>query len=96
MVAGMLVAVLAALLPVGAATATLADRAAVYLEGRQHDGGGFSEPGRAPDPSLTGWVVLGLDAARRSPEDAAGYLVGKPAPAAQLWSCVSSRSQPWE
>lgn len=34
-----------------------------YLESRQLPSGGFAEPGRPADPSLTAWVVLGLKAA---------------------------------
>ena len=60
-----------------------------FLTRRQVDGGGFAEAGRAPDPALTAWVVLGLAAAGRDPASltAAGaspadYLAGKPYPTA--------------
>jgi len=53
-----------------------------YLESRQTDGGGFAEPGRSADPSLTAWVAVGLAAAGSPPQRAAGYLAGKPYPTA--------------
>jgi hypothetical protein len=34
-----------------------------YLEARQAAGGGFSEAGRAPDPTVTAWTTLALVAA---------------------------------
>lgn len=36
---------------------------AQYLESRQAESGGFSEPGRAPDAATTAWATLGLAAA---------------------------------
>jgi prenyltransferase beta subunit len=71
-------AVLIAALVFAAPAATPAD----YLLSRQQPDGGFAEPGRQSDPSLTGWAVLGLAATGRAPESAAGYLVGKPYPQA--------------
>jgi prenyltransferase beta subunit len=53
---------------------------AAYLEARQQPSGGFAEPGRAADPALTAWAVLGLRAAGRTPAGAAAYLEDKPAP----------------
>jgi hypothetical protein len=53
-----------------------------YLESRQTESGGFAEPGRSADPSLTAWAVVGLVAAGSPPERAAAYLAGKPYPAA--------------
>lgn len=46
-----------------------------YVAARQQPGGGFAEPGGRPDPALTAWAVLGLDAAGRKPQrDATDYL----------------------
>jgi hypothetical protein len=67
---------------VPAARASAVGDAARYLESRQQVSGGFAEPGRAADPGLTGWAVLGLAAAGRPPADAAAYLAGKPYPTA--------------
>ena len=53
---------------------------AAYLEARQQPSGGFAEPGRAADPALTAWAVLGLRAAGRTPAGPAAYLADKPAP----------------
>lgn len=60
-----------------------------FLGRRQVNGGGFAEVGRAPDPALTAWVVLGLAAAGRDPstvtvagESPADFLAGKPYPVA--------------
>ncbi|MCC6222660.1 MAG: terpene cyclase/mutase family protein [Thermoleophilia bacterium] len=72
---------LAALALAGPAGASNAD-AVDYLLTRQQSSGGFAEPGRSADPALTAWAVLGLRAAGRSVPDAAGYLAGKPYPAA--------------
>lgn len=58
------------------------DSAVSYLESRQAESGGFAEPGRNADPSLTAWAVLGLTAAGAPPERAAAYLAGQPYPAA--------------
>lgn len=44
-----------------------AQDAARYLEAHQDEGGGFAEPGRAPDVSTTAWAVLGLKAAGGAP-----------------------------
>ncbi len=79
---GALLAVAAALVLVAPAGAGLVDDAARYLEGRQQADGGFAEPGRAADPSLTAWAVLGLRAGGRTPDGAAAYLAGKPYPTA--------------
>ncbi len=48
-----------------------------YLESRQTPGGGFAEPGLAPDPTVTAWATLGLAAAGASGavlEQARAYL----------------------
>jgi energy-coupling factor transport system substrate-specific component len=83
---------LAAVLAPSRAAAAIADarsEAVAFLAGRQVDGGGFAEAGRAPDPALTAWVVLGLAAAGRDPasmtaggESPLDYLAGKPYPTA--------------
>jgi len=39
-----------------------------YVEGRQAESGGFSEPGRAPDAATTAWAAIGLAAAGGSTE----------------------------
>ena len=50
-----------------------------YVAARQQENGGFAEPGRASDPTLTGWAVLGLRAAGRLPERSAdAYLRSAP------------------
>jgi hypothetical protein len=61
---------------VGAAAVLLAAPGpADYVAARQQPGGGFAEPGGRPDPALTAWAVLGLDAAgRKPPRDATDYL----------------------
>jgi hypothetical protein len=56
--------------------------AVAYLKSRQQQDGGFAEPGRAADPSLTAWVVLALAAAGERSEQAAAYLAGQPYPTA--------------
>ncbi len=56
-----------------------------YVAARQGADGGFAEPGRSSDPSLTAWSVLGLRAAGRSPADpgaAVAYLSSQPYPTA--------------
>ncbi|MCC6221994.1 MAG: hypothetical protein IT201_00690 [Thermoleophilia bacterium] len=79
----LLAAVLATLAVAAPAHAGSGVGAAVSsLESRQTDGGGFAEPGRSADPSLTAWAVVGLAAAGSPPERAAAYLSGKPYPAA--------------
>ena len=55
------------------------EQAAVFVASRQQADGGFAEPGRRSDPSLTAWAVLGLAAAGRPPGRAAEYLDGRPA-----------------
>jgi hypothetical protein len=55
---------------------------AEYLLSRQQPDSGFAEPGGQSDPALTGWAVLGLEAAGRAPQSAAQYLRGKPYPKA--------------
>jgi hypothetical protein len=55
-----------------------------YLRAQQRANGGFGEPGRAAEVGLTGWVVIGLKAARSSPERpgrAASFLSGRSDPA---------------
>jgi hypothetical protein len=39
------------------------ETSAQYLASRQAPGGGFAEPGRQPDPTLTAWAALALRAA---------------------------------
>jgi hypothetical protein len=52
---------------VGVIGATPVLTAAVhYLESRRLPSGGFAEPGGAPSPQLTAWVILGLRAAGAS------------------------------
>lgn len=56
---------------------------AAYLRAQQNADGGFGEPGRASDVSLTAWVVLGLRATGRWPtrrEAAGDYLIGREDP----------------
>ena len=72
---------LAALALAAPAHAGIAEGAA-YLEARRQPSGGFAEPGRAADPGLTAWVVLGLRATGRTPAGTAAYLADKPAPSA--------------
>ncbi len=47
--------------------AALASTPAGYLQSHQTAGGGFAEPGGAPNPQLTAWAVLGLRSAGASP-----------------------------
>ncbi len=79
--AGVLAAPAAPAVPARGATASIGT-AVSYLESRQRPDGGFAEPGRASDPSLTAWAVLGLAAAGRAPAGAAAYLSGRPYPSA--------------
>ena len=53
-----------------------------FVASHQQADGGFAEPGRSSDPSLTAWAVLGLAAAGRQPARAADYLATAPAPTA--------------
>ena len=73
-----LLALAVSALVLAAPAATPAD----YLLSRQQSDGGFAEPGSQSDPALTGWAVLGLEAAGRAPQSAAQYLRGKPYPTA--------------
>jgi prenyltransferase beta subunit len=75
-------ALAALVLAAPAAGATALDAAARYLETHQQPDGGFAEPGRATEPGLTAWVVLGLVAAGRVPLGAAEYLEGRSYPTA--------------
>ena len=75
--------------PVHGSPAAAARSGAEYLAARQTADGGFAEPGRSADPSLTAWVVLALAAAGRDPaaierngKSPADYLAGKPYPTA--------------
>ena len=55
-----------------------------YLQARQRASGGFGEPGQPAEVGLSGWVVLGLRAARAWPDDRDGagdYLTGRADPA---------------
>ena len=81
------------LLVLGAAALALAfparltpvEAAAAYLSSRQQADGGFAERGRASEPALTAWVVLGLAAAGRAPADrelTREYLLRQPYPTA--------------
>jgi energy-coupling factor transport system substrate-specific component len=64
--------ILPALLP-GSARAADTDRAANWLESAQNSDGGFgSSPGGDSSAALTGWAMLGLEAAGRNPFDVAG------------------------
>jgi squalene-hopene cyclase-like protein/prenyltransferase/squalene oxidase-like repeat protein len=63
--------------------------ATAFLVSSQRADGGFGEPGRQADPSLTAWVVLALAASGRDPvgvqnggNSPADYLAGKPYPTA--------------
>lgn len=76
-----LAAALSALILALPAQAGVAEGAA-YLEARQQANGGFAEPGRAADPGLTAWAVLGLRSSGRTPARAAAYLADKPTPSA--------------
>ncbi len=70
-------ALLAALVLVAPASAGTAE-AIAYLDSRRQADGGFAEPGRASDPAITSWAVLGLVAAGSAPAGAAEYLAGRP------------------
>jgi hypothetical protein len=72
-----LAGLLAALVLVAPASAGSAEGIR-YLESRRQADGGFAEPGRAADPALTSWAVLGLVAAGTPPDGAADYLASKP------------------
>ena len=75
-------ALAALVLAAPAAGATAVDAVARFLETREQPDGGFAEPGRAAEPGLTAWVVLGLVAAGRVPVGAAEYLEAQPYPSA--------------
>ncbi|MDX6603281.1 MAG: energy-coupling factor transport system substrate-specific component [Solirubrobacterales bacterium] len=61
--------ILPALVP-GSARAADTDRAANWLESAQNSDGGFgSSPGGDSSAALTGWAMLGLEAAGRNPFD---------------------------
>ncbi|MDX6610110.1 MAG: energy-coupling factor transport system substrate-specific component [Solirubrobacterales bacterium] len=61
--------ILPALVP-GSAQAAATDRAANWLEAAQNGDGGFgSSPGGDSSAALTGWAMLGLEAAGRNPFD---------------------------
>jgi hypothetical protein len=58
---------------------------AAFLQASQQPDGGFAEPGGTSDPTLTAWVVLGLEATGRNAAalrlggaSPAEYLAGKP------------------
>lgn len=87
-VTAMILAVLATA-PAAPAAALGKAAATAFLVSSQKADGGFGEPGRPSDPSLTAWVVLALAAAGRDPasvqnggESPADYLTGKPYPTA--------------
>jgi prenyltransferase beta subunit len=64
---------------VAAVALALAATPADYVAARQQSDGGFAEPGRSSDPSITAWAVLGLSAAGREPaRSPTGYLDGSP------------------
>lgn len=81
-------AALAAFTPEAAAAASNKEavaRAVEFLESRQQSDGGFAEPEGRSDPTLTAWVVLGLDAAdvdvarlRRGGATPAHFLMRRP------------------
>jgi len=85
-----LVLVLLTLTPAVAAAPAVGVATGVgYLTARQTADGGFAEPGRPADPTLTAWVVLALAAAGRDPaavvrngNSPADYLMGKAYPTA--------------
>jgi prenyltransferase/squalene oxidase-like repeat protein len=63
---------LALLLPALAPGAARADAAsaATWLEGQQNEDGGFgASPGDPSSAAITGWAMLGLEAAGRNPQD---------------------------
>ncbi|HKG34816.1 MAG TPA: prenyltransferase/squalene oxidase repeat-containing protein, partial [Solirubrobacterales bacterium] len=65
-------ALVALAVPLALAPAAAADRdaAAKWLAARQASDGGFAaDPGGDSSPEMTGWVVLGLEAAGRNPLD---------------------------
>jgi energy-coupling factor transport system substrate-specific component len=65
----LLVLLLPALLP-AAATAADVSRAANWLEAEQNSDGGFgASPGDPSSAAVTGWAMLGLEAAGRNPRD---------------------------
>ena len=56
-----------------------------FLLDHQRQGGGFTEAGGTPSPELTAWAVLGLRAARVSPDPSAlSYLVAHDAELTEL------------
>jgi iron complex transport system substrate-binding protein len=71
------IAVVAAALAGALALPGPVDHAADYLATRQQPDGGFAEPGRQSDPSLTAWAVLGLAAAGREPARAIDYFAAR-------------------
>jgi prenyltransferase beta subunit len=73
---------IAALVLAGTAAADRQTDAARYLHGQRAPNGGFAEPGRSPNPSLTAWAILGLRAAGHCPGRSGEYLKGKPYPSA--------------
>jgi iron complex transport system substrate-binding protein len=77
-----LVAAAAALVLTASAQAGPVADGTRYLDAREQADGGFAEPGRASDPSLTAWAVLGLAAAGRPPAGAGDYLAAQPFPTA--------------
>ena len=63
-----------------AAFALVTSSPADFVASHQQPDGGFAEPGRQSDPSLTAWSVLGLAAAGEAPSGSvAGYLAARPA-----------------
>jgi energy-coupling factor transport system substrate-specific component len=70
LVTAMLVALALPALAPAPATAADTDRAANWLEGEQNNDGGFgASPGDPSSAAITGWVMLGLEAAGRHPLD---------------------------
>jgi iron complex transport system substrate-binding protein len=67
-------------LAVAAAALALASSPADFVTAHQQPDGGFAEAGQSSDPNLTAWAVLGLTAARKTPDrPPADYLAGAPA-----------------
>lgn len=73
----LLTALAATLVLAGTAEAATITDGARYLIQHRKTSGGFAEPGRAADPALTGWAILGLRASGHCPGRSGTYLRGK-------------------
>ena len=69
-------------LAVASVALALAVSPADYVAAHQQADGGFAEQGRASDPNLTAWAVLGLTAAGKPPSRSADFLISAPAESA--------------